>query len=173
MNWQLVISGGALLLSVISTVIAGISYRRSSRALNLQYQPRIQVEEERTVLGSPSNPEFSYDAKLVNKGEKPITVDWIWMRYGEPPQEGTSRRIQVEKGFHLSPGENRRIRFRRQKSEIIEMMQTLQRSECIFALVVCYRDTDNSQVEMIRPLCGYRYFEGELGVVAYARDQIF
>jgi hypothetical protein len=168
----------SILLSIVSTVIAVVSLRRTAIYEYFDYAARLDIEDElvqfaRCVgeqtqiasMGSGAKGKdlprlnkdkegFGYRASLKNKGEKGIPIASVHMDYGA--KDDTDKRVKyvLEGKFHLASGEDRQVEFSLSYPEIEKTMQNLGIQQCLFWLRVTYENPNGKRLDLIRPLGG-------------------
>jgi hypothetical protein len=146
----------SLVISIISTIIAILSFRRAKRYQDFDYSPRLQIEDEKGSLSSPSfSTAFSYSAKVKNAGLKPIKIDNISVDYGSRDDPKKRIRHHIEGQFYLSPGEFREIQFKLSRDDMESTMQKLEIHQCMFFLHFVYCTATEKKIETGRWLGGY------------------
>ncbi|HEY0072139.1 MAG TPA: hypothetical protein VGE04_19425 [Chloroflexia bacterium] len=149
LDWSLVISMLALLLSVFSLY-------RTWRYEEFEYAPRIQISDEEIGLGSLSLPDaFSYKAKITNKGTKPAYIDRVYVSYGS--REDLKKRFHfvITGKQHLSPGESVDVDFHLSTIDMEEAMRKLGIDECMFFIRVLHRTAKGKIIEEGHGLAGF------------------
>ena len=163
MTPAIVIAIISLVLSVISTSIAVVSFRRTRTFQSYDYAPRLQLDNE-TIRGGSGPEAFYYSAELVNAGMKPVEVRAIYIDYGGE-SEGTYYKFHVEGLFHLPPNGRRNIYFSMSRQDYEGMLGKFNLEQCIFRLRVCFSNTTGGLVETTRKLMGL----GPATTTAYAQ----
>jgi hypothetical protein len=75
----------ALLISLISIVLAYVSFKRTKIFQEYEYAPRLQLNEELPEFSSQSlvhRPAIRYTAEIENRGSKPVEIESIYLDYG-------------------------------------------------------------------------------------------
>ncbi len=85
--YTVIISAASLLLSVVSVILAIVSFRRSKIFQEHEYAVRLQVTNEQAIFGNPASTKLSdraigYFATIENRGLKPVRIDRIYLDYG-------------------------------------------------------------------------------------------
>jgi len=194
MTIEQIVSIVSLLLSVVSTVIAAVSLRRTSVYEKSDYAARIDIVDELVQFGRPAGNQtyiastgsgagkgdiptlikggqgVGYRASLQNKGEKSIPVHGVHLDYGA--KYDTSKRMKhvLEGRFHLAPEEAHQVEFSLPLSEIEKTMRKFGVQQCLFWLRVTYENPNGKRSEFIRPLGGFE--GGRVMFVADAGDAL-
>src|SRR2546422_8090953 len=83
MTPSFIISIVSLVVSLISTAIAVLSFRRTRHVQEYDYSARVQIDNEKIITGGPGKGDaFTYSADLVNVGVKPVEIDRVYADYG-------------------------------------------------------------------------------------------
>ena len=162
---MLAISIVALSLSLVSTIVAAASFRRSRQAQEFDYATRLQVENEE-VRGGGHRPEdvFSYSAQLVNHGLKPIKIDCVYVDYGGNTLESSFKHL-VHGSSHIAPDGNLPVRFSLSQKKYRAALEEFSLAECVFRLRVRYVNMTGGVVQTERTLIAI----GPGGTTFYAR----
>lgn len=142
----------SLIISMISAAIAVASFRRSRQTLEYDYATRLQIDQEEIRAGGV-RPEdaFSYSARLVNFGQKPVEIDDIYIDYGGDTLK-TSWHFNVEGNSHIPPGGERRVEFSLSKKDYEATLAKFDLKQCLFRLRVRYFNMTGGIVEAERRL---------------------
>jgi hypothetical protein len=152
MSPTVIISLVALIISLVSTAIAVVSFRRSRQIQEYDYATRLQIEEEEIRAGGPGPEDaLSYSAQLVNFGLKPVEIDRVYIDYGGDTLD-TSWHFHVEGNSHMSPGGKRRINFSLSGNDYQATLAKFDLKRCLFRLRVWYFNMTGGIVEAQRRL---------------------
>src|SRR2546426_12744514 len=111
MTPSFIISIVSLVVSLISTAIAVLSFRRTRHAQEYDYSARVQIDNEKIITGGPGKGDaFTYSADLVNVGVKPVEIDRVYVDYGGEELD-TSWPCYFVGGWHISPSGERTHKF--------------------------------------------------------------
>lgn len=148
----LIIAVVSLIVSLISTTIAVVSFRRTRQIQAYDYATRRQVDEEVIGVGGPrSEDAFSYSAQLVNLGLKPIAIDSIYMDYGGETLD-TSWHFYIEGSCYIPPSGKRRIKFSLSNKNYQAALEKFQVKRCLLQLRIRYFNMTSGIVEAQRRL---------------------
>lgn len=161
------------ILSIIATIIAIVSYWKTSKYGRYDYAPRLDIRDDLVSFNSPSllsddravnepgNEKalkkadwFTYKAVITNKAEKPLQILRVCMDYGS---EDINKRYKlvVEGSFHLSSGESRQIETSISNVDMREAMRKFDIKHCLFWLRLEYKDLYGKKREISRSYGGY------------------
>src|SRR2546426_10383633 len=111
MTPSFIISIVSLVVSLISTAIAVLSFRRTRHAQEYDPSARVQIDNEKIITGGPGKGDaFTYSADLVNVGVKPVEIDRVYVDYGGETLD-TSWHFHVEGACHIPPSGKRQIKI--------------------------------------------------------------
>src|SRR3989442_16000049 len=111
MTPSFIISIVSLVVSLISTAIAVLSFRRTRHAQEYDYSARVQIDNEKIITGGPGKGDaFTYSADLVNVGVKPVEIDRVYVDYGGGTRDKLWHFFFL-RGCHISPKGKRQVKF--------------------------------------------------------------
>ena len=152
MTPSFIISIVSLVVSLISTAIAVLSFRRTRHAQEYDYSARVQIDNEKIITGGPGKGDaFTYSADLVNVGVKPVEIDRVYVDYGGETLD-TSWHFHVEGACHIPPSGKRQIKFRLSEEDYQAAMAKFELKECLLRLRVRYLSVSGGVVERERCL---------------------
>jgi len=141
----------AVLISVVSLIVAVLAFRRTGQYEHSEYKTRLQL----------ANPDFSltdglsYSAVIENKGIKPIEIRGVAIARG--PEDDPKKRIHdiVTGAFYLGARESKSVTYGRTLAEVERMREEAQPRECMFYLWIAYLTAEGDYVQVYRHLGGY------------------
>jgi hypothetical protein len=178
----------AIVISIASLIFAIKSYRRAGKYQAFDYSARLELVDEIvelpyksegkfTILSTGSGTKdgdfvtltkvpysFEYRADLVNKGQKPVTVNSIFLDYGSSANGERRVRLSLEGRFFLRPGDPHRIEKILTSGDIEKARKEFDLDECCFYLRVSYTTADKKEISSLRSLGGFS--PGTVNIVA-------
>ena len=178
----------AIVISIASLVIAFKSYRRAGKYQAFDYSARLELVDEIVELPYESEGKtailttgsgakdgdfvtltkvpysFGYRAARVNKGQKPVTVNSIFLDFGSSDNGERRVRLSLENRFFLPPQHTHRIEKILSSGEIAAAQKKLDLDECSFYLRVSYTTADKKEISSLRSLGGFS--PGTVNIVA-------
>jgi len=143
----------ALIVSVLSAVLATISYRRTAQFQDAQIAPRVQVTGETVYAEGPgSNDALSYEAWFENCGQHAVRILSVEIGYGVKDDPERQLRHSLEPAFYLPVKEKRKIQFRLDKADFVKALDRIGRKELQFWLKVGLKSPKGIDIEATRPL---------------------
>ena len=153
MTWQEYLPFASLIISLVAVYISIVSYRRTDRTERFEYAPRIQLSDEKIVLGGVDRElGFSYEATLNNLGSKPLRIDSVYLDYGSPDIPADRMKYQIEGEFYLLAGGTRAVSQSLDGQSIAEVNRKYQSSTCGFYLRVRVHTLSDGIIERTRNL---------------------
>jgi hypothetical protein len=116
----------ALLISLISIVLAYVSFKRTKIFQEYEYAPRLQLNEELPEFSSQSlvhRPAIRYTAEIENRGSKPVEIESIYLDYGHRDDSSKRMRYSVAGEMYLSPGQKYDLEVERSWEDIAEVKE--------------------------------------------------
>ncbi len=157
----------SLVISIISITIAIISFRRTKIFQDYEYMPRLQLLDEKVVGGTPSgknSPALTYNAKVENRGLKPIKIDSLNMDYGDKTDQRKRVSRHIEGEIFVSPGQCHPVSVIVTWDDVDEMKKRFNINDCHFTLKTLYHSPDGEVKISLRPLIG---FTGPSSIVSH------
>jgi hypothetical protein len=148
----------AFLLSLISIVIAYLSFKRTKVFQEYEYAPRLQLNDELSHFGSRSLqdiPTITYSAEIENRGSKPVEVESIYLDYGARYEPDKRMKYSVEGQMYLSPSQKHNINVTVDWSQVQEMKERFNINQAMFFLRVSFYRPNGNLEESIRSLGGF------------------
>ena len=148
----------ALLISLISIVLAYVSFKRTKIFQEYEYAPRLQLNDELAHFGSPSLPDrpaITYRAEIENRGSKPVEIESIHLDYGARDDSDQRMRYSVAGEMYLSPGQKHEINVTVDWSQVEEMKERFNINQAMFFLRVSFYRPNGNLEESVRSLGGY------------------
>jgi len=135
----------ALLVSVLSLILAIISFNRTKVFQEYEYAPRLQLNEEGTELSSesfPDRPAIRYSAEIENRGSKPVEIKSIYLDYGARDNPDKRMKYLVAGEMYLSPSQKHNLDVNMSWEQIAQMKERFNINQAMFFLRVSfYRPT--------------------------------
>ena len=141
----------AVLISVVSLIVAVLAFRRTGQYERSEYKTRLQLAKlDFSLTGG-----LSYSAVIENKGVKPIHIRGVAIAYGAA--DDPKKRIHdiVRGAFYLGARESKPVTYRRTLAEVERMREEAQPLECMFYLWIAYLTAEGDFVQIYHALGGY------------------
>ena len=148
-NWS---DAPALLISVVSLVVAAYALRRTWQYERFEYKPRLELADLDFSLSGG----VSFSAVIKNTGIKPVDIRGVGIARGSV-DDPKKRKIDVITGaFYLGAGKSEPVTYARSLAELERMREETATRECMFYLWVTYLKAEGDFVEVYRALAGYQ-----------------
>lgn len=151
-----------IILLGIAIIIKIASYLRNKRFQKIQiyeYSPRIQILDEHITHGSPSlkdmpdlSPALSYRAEIENRGSKSITVDSLYIDYGDKVDSNKRMRRHIVGEMYLNSDQRHEFDIEISWADVEQMKKRFNINQCFFFFRFVYHTPDGSIQESTRPL---------------------
>ncbi len=145
----------SFIISVIAIVIAIASYLRTKRFQDYEYSTRLQILDEHLTYGNPSLkdiPALSYQAKIENRGSKPIKIDCLYLDYGDKVDSNKRMKRHIDGELYLRPGKRHEFGIDISCVDVEQMKKRFNINHCFFFFRIAYHAPDGSIQENIRSL---------------------
>ncbi len=147
-----------IIISVIAIIIKVASYLRNKKFQEIQiyeYSPRIQILDEHITCGSPSLkdvPALSYRAEIENRGSKSITIDSLYLDYGDEVDSNKRMRRHIGGEMYLNSGQRHEFDIEISWADVEQMKKHFNINQCFFFFRFVYHTPDGSIQKNTRPL---------------------
>ena len=144
-----------IILLGIPIIIKIASYFRKKIFQDYDYSARLQILDEQLTGGSPSLkdiPALSYQAKIENRGSKPIKIDGLYLDYGDKVDSNKRMKRHIDGELYLSPGQMHEFGIEISWADVEQMKKRFNINHCFFFFRVAYHAPDGSIQENIRSL---------------------
>ena len=148
-NWS---DAAAVLISVVSLVVAVYALKRTQQYERFEYKPRLELADFDFSLTAG----VSFSAVIENTGIKPVDLRGVGIAHGSA-DDPKKRKIDVIAGaFYLGAGKSERVIYARSLAELERMREETATRECMFYLWITYLKAEGDLVEVYYDLGGYQ-----------------
>lgn len=143
------------IISVITLYFIIKKYFRKKKFQDYDYSTRLQILDEELTHGSPSLkdiPALSYQAKIENRGLKPIKIDSLCIDYGDKIDSNKRMKRHIDGELYLSPEKKHEFGIEISWVNVEQMKKRFNINQCFFFFRVVYHTPDGSIQENIRSL---------------------
>ena len=142
------------IIFVIISYLKIRSYFRTKKFQDYDYSPRLQILDEELTYGSPSLKDIplSYQAKIENRGLKPIKIDRLCIDYGDKIDSNKRMSRHIDGELYLSPEKKHEFGIEISWVDVEQMKRCFNIDQCFFFFKVVYHTPDGSIQENIRSL---------------------
>ena len=149
----------SLAVSVLALIVSFLAWRNARKATALavgaqeyDYAIRLQVRDEQNIDHGSAGPDvFTYSAKLVNGGMKPVRIERIYIDYGDKAMDKSVHHV-IDGVSDIPPNGEREINFKLSRSDYQKTLGRFAINSCFVRLRVRYRNVSGGIVEAERPL---------------------